>query len=59
MHLEERYIDNLERFLKVKQRQKEEAMHMKDTHRLATEIEDAKGCIMYLVDRNIHSSIEQ
>jgi hypothetical protein len=34
MHLEERErdIDNLERFLKVKQRQKEEAIHMKDTY---------------------------
>jgi hypothetical protein len=34
--------DKLERLLKVKQRQKEEAMHIEDTQRLVTEIEMLK-----------------
>jgi hypothetical protein len=37
--------------LKRKQRQKEEAMYMKDTQRLVTEIEMLK-IVLYLVNRN-------
>jgi hypothetical protein len=43
--------DKLERLLKVKQRQKEEAMHIEDTQRLVTEIEMLK-VVLYLVNRN-------
>ena len=43
--------DKLERLLKVKQRQKEEAMHIEDTQRLVTEIEMLK-VVLYLVCRN-------
>jgi demethoxyubiquinone hydroxylase (CLK1/Coq7/Cat5 family) len=46
-----RDIDKLERLLKVKQRQKDEAMHMEDTQRLVTEIEMLK-VVLYLVNRN-------
>ena len=43
--------DKLERLLKVKQRKKEEAMHIEDTQRLVTEIEMLK-VVLYLVCRN-------
>jgi hypothetical protein len=43
--------DKLERLLNVKQRQKEEAMHIEDTQRLVTEIEMLK-VVSYLVCRN-------
>jgi demethoxyubiquinone hydroxylase (CLK1/Coq7/Cat5 family) len=43
--------DNLERLLKVKERQKDEAMYMEDTQRLVTEIEMLK-VVLYLVCRN-------
>ncbi|MDQ3562373.1 MAG: hypothetical protein M3382_05185 [Thermoproteota archaeon] len=43
--------DKLERLLKVKQRQKEEAIHIEDTQRLVTEIEMLK-VVLYLVCRN-------
>jgi hypothetical protein len=43
--------DKLERLLKVKTRQKEEAMHIEDTQRLVTEIEMLK-VVLYLVCRN-------
>lgn len=43
-----RDADKLERLLKSKQRQKEEAMHVKDTQRLVTEIEMLK-VLLYLV----------
>jgi hypothetical protein len=40
-----RDADKLRRLLELKQRQKEEAMHIEDTQRLVTDIENAKGCI--------------
>jgi hypothetical protein len=40
----------LERLLKRKERQKEEAMYMEDTQRLVTEIEMLK-VVLYLVSR--------
>jgi hypothetical protein len=43
--------DKLERLLKSKRRQKEEAMHIEDTERLVTEIEMLK-VVLYLVCRN-------
>jgi hypothetical protein len=43
--------DNLERLLKIKERQKDEAMYMEDTQRLVTEIEMLK-VVLYLVCRN-------
>ena len=43
--------DKLERLLKIKERQKEEAMYMEDTQRLVTEIEMLK-VVLYLVNRN-------
>ncbi|MDQ5876830.1 MAG: hypothetical protein M3288_08310 [Thermoproteota archaeon] len=43
--------DKLEQLLNVKQRQKEEAMHIEDTQRLVTEIEMLK-VVLYLVCRN-------
>ncbi len=43
--------DKLEQLLNVKQRQKEEAMHIEDTQRLVTEIEMLK-VVSYLVCRN-------
>ncbi len=42
--------EKLERLLKIKERQKEEAMYMKDTQRLFTEIEMLK-LVLYLVIR--------
>jgi hypothetical protein len=44
--------DKLERLLKAKGRQKEEAMHMEDTQRLVTEVEMLK-VVLFLVCRNI------
>ena len=44
-------LDKLERLLKAKARQKEEAMHIEDTQRLVTEIEMLK-VVFYLVCRN-------
>jgi hypothetical protein len=46
-----RDADKLERILKVKQGQKEEAMHIEDTQRLVTEIEMLE-VVLYLVNRN-------
>jgi hypothetical protein len=46
-----RDADKLERLLKTKERQKEEAMYMEDTQRLVTEIEMLK-VVLYLVCRN-------
>jgi hypothetical protein len=46
-----RDADKLERLLKMKERQKEEAMYMEDTQRLITEIEMLK-VVLYLVCRN-------
>jgi hypothetical protein len=43
--------DKLERLLKSKRRQKEEAMHIEDTERLVTEIEMLK-VVLYLVSRD-------
>ena len=43
--------DVVERLLKAKQRQKEEAMHIEDTQRLVTEIEMLK-VVLFLVCRN-------
>jgi hypothetical protein len=45
-----RDADKLERLLKRKQREKDEAMHMEDTQRLVTEIEMLK-VVSYLVCR--------
>jgi methyl coenzyme M reductase beta subunit len=45
-----RDADKLERLLQVKQKQKEEAMHIEDTQRLVTEIEMLK-VVLYLVCR--------
>jgi hypothetical protein len=45
-----RDADKLRKLLQVKQRQKDEAMHMEDTQRLATEIEMLK-VVLYLVSR--------
>jgi hypothetical protein len=46
-----RDAEKLERLLRLKERQKEEAMHMDDTQRLVTEIEMLK-VVLYLVCRN-------
>jgi methyl coenzyme M reductase beta subunit len=46
-----RDADKLRKLLQVKQRQKEEADHIEDTQRLATEIEMLK-VVLYLVYRN-------
>jgi hypothetical protein len=43
-----RDADKLERLLKIKERQKDEAMHMEDTQRLVTEIEMLK-VVLYIV----------
>jgi hypothetical protein len=43
--------DKLKRLLKIKERQKDEAMYMEDTQRLVTEIEMLK-VVLYLVCRN-------
>jgi hypothetical protein len=45
-----RNADKLRRLLQIKQRQKEEAMHIEDTQRLVTEIEMLK-VVFYLVCR--------
>jgi hypothetical protein len=45
-----RDADKLRKLLEVKQRQKEEAMHIEDTQRLVTEIEILK-LLLYLVCR--------
>ena len=45
-----RDADKLRRLLELKQRQKEEAMHIEDTQRLVTEIEMLK-VVLYLVCR--------
>ena len=42
--------DKLRRLLELKQRQKEQAMHIEDTQRLVTEIEMLK-VVLYLVSR--------
>jgi hypothetical protein len=47
-----RDADKLRKLLQVKQKQKEEAMHMEDTQRLVTEIEMLK-VVLYLVMRKI------
>jgi hypothetical protein len=46
-----RDADKLERLLKIKQRQKEEAMYFEDTERLVTEIEMLK-VVLFFVYRN-------
>ena len=50
-----RDAEKLERLLKTKRRQKEEAMLMEDTQRLVTEIEMLK-VVLYLVARKERSS---
>jgi hypothetical protein len=45
-----RDADKLRRLLEIKQRQKEEAMHIEDTERLVTEVEMLK-VVLYLVSR--------
>ena len=45
-----RDADKLRRLLEIKQRQKDEAMHIEDTQRLVTEIEMLK-VVLYLVTR--------
>jgi methyl coenzyme M reductase beta subunit len=45
-----RYADKVRQLLKIKQKQKEEAMHIEDTQRLVTEIEMLK-VVLYLVVR--------
>jgi methyl coenzyme M reductase beta subunit len=45
-----RYADKVRQLLKIKQKQKEEAMHIEDTQRLVTEIEMLK-IVLYLVVR--------
>jgi hypothetical protein len=45
-----RDVEKLERLLKTKRRQKEEAMHIEDTQRLVTEIEMLK-VVLHLVSR--------
>ena len=42
-----RDAEKLEKLLKAKQRQKEEAMHIEDTQRLVTEIEMLKVVLLY------------
>jgi hypothetical protein len=46
-----RDADKLEGLLKIKERQKEEAMYMEDTQRLVTEIEMLK-VVLHLANRN-------
>jgi hypothetical protein len=45
-----RDVDKLERLLKIKEREKENAMHVEDTQRLVTEIEMLK-VVLQLVRR--------
>jgi hypothetical protein len=52
-----RDADKLRRLLQIKQRQKEEAMHIEDTERLVTEIEMLK-VVLFLVCRNIRGREE-
>jgi hypothetical protein len=47
-----RDADKLERLLHVKQRQKEEAMHIEDIQRLVAETEMLKVVVLYLVSRS-------
>jgi hypothetical protein len=47
-----RDADKLERLLKAKQRQKEEAMYIEDTQRLVTEIEMLKVVLHLVVSKN-------
>jgi hypothetical protein len=51
-----RDADKLEGLLRLKERQKEEAMRMEDTQRLVTEIEMLK-VVLYLVCRNNRRSL--
>jgi hypothetical protein len=51
-----RDADKLERLLKVKEMENEEAMHIKDIERLITEIEMLK-VVLYLVCRNNDSGM--
>jgi hypothetical protein len=46
-----RDADKLRKLLELKQRQKEEAMHIEDTQRLVTEIEMLK-VVLYLISRD-------
>ncbi len=46
-----RDLEKLKRLLKIKQKQKEEAMHIEDTERLVTEIEMLK-VVLYLISRD-------
>jgi hypothetical protein len=46
-----RDADKLERLLRLKERQKEEAMYMEDTQRLVTEIEMLKVVLYLAVKR--------
>jgi hypothetical protein len=48
--------EKLERLLRLKERQNEEAMHIEDIDRLVTEIEILK-VVLYLVNRNNSRSI--
>ena len=52
-----RNADDLEKLLKIKRRQKEEAMEREDTERLVTEIEMLK-VVRYLVCRNMRKEEE-
>jgi hypothetical protein len=49
-----RDVEKLERLLKIKRRQKDEAMHIEETQRLVTEIEMLK-VVLYLVSRKTHA----
>ena len=46
-----RDADKLRRLLELKQREKQEAMHIEDTQRLVTEIEMLK-VVLYLISRD-------
>jgi hypothetical protein len=47
--------DKLAQLLQVKQRQKDEAMHMEDTQRLVTEIEMLQVVLRLVRRRNMHT----
>jgi hypothetical protein len=47
-----RDVKKLEQLLKVKHRQKDEAMHMEDMQRLVTEEIEMLKVVLYLVNRN-------
>jgi hypothetical protein len=49
-----RDAEKLEKLLKIKQRQKEEAMHIEDTQRLVTEIEMLKVVLHLAASRRKH-----